>query len=75
MLCPVPFNHHRVDEDRESRARPLVNRLYSMPRDFLTTEDVVPIFQLLLIEQEMAELGEMGILNMMEVDDDAKRIL
>jgi hypothetical protein len=46
-----------------------------MPRDFLTTEDVVPIFQLLLIEQDMAELGEMGILNMMEVDDDAKRIL
>jgi hypothetical protein len=48
--------------------------LYFMSREFLTTEDVVSIFLLLLIKQDTAEIREMWILNMMEVDDDAERI-
>jgi hypothetical protein len=43
-------------------------------QDFLTTEDVVPIFLVLRIKQHMADFREIWILNMMEVDDDAKRL-
>jgi hypothetical protein len=41
-------------------------------QDFLTTGDVLPIFNPSHTKKYMAEVQEILIINMMEVDDDAE---